>query len=224
MTEKRKLSRFETAAALIYLPVHLLLVPLLLRRPYADGLLSAGMVNFICYAAGAVYMLLFLGKYLRRDFDPLCERPFFCLIQVAGSYIATIAFNSIVAVLLYAVVSAYNPNTEVLAETAIEEFGVTAAAAVFLAPIVEELIFRAGIFGAFGPKRKGAAYVVSIVCFSLYHVAGYIGENPLYALYALQYVPVSWLLCRCYEKTDTIWTPIFLHMLINGISMGILGG
>ena len=36
------------------------------------------------------------------------------------------------------------------------------------------------------------------------------------------FVPISILLCRCYERTNTIWSSIFFHMLINGISMRAL--
>ena len=41
-------------------------------------------------------------------------------------------------------------------------------------------------------------------------------------LYIVQYLPVSYLLVRCYERTDSIWCSIFLHMIINGVSLRAL--
>ena len=41
-------------------------------------------------------------------------------------------------------------------------------------------------------------------------------------IYLLQYLPISYLLCRCYERTNSIWGSIFLHMLVNGVSMWLL--
>ena len=41
-------------------------------------------------------------------------------------------------------------------------------------------------------------------------------------LYALQYVPISYLLCRCYERTNSVWGNILLHMLVNFISLKAL--
>ena len=35
-------------------------------------------------------------------------------------------------------------------------------------------------------------------------------------------MPAGFLLARVYEKTDSIWTGIFLHMTVNGVSMLIV--
>jgi len=41
-------------------------------------------------------------------------------------------------------------------------------------------------------------------------------------LIIFQYLPISYLLCRIYERTSSIWASIFLHMLINGVSIKAL--
>ena len=61
-----------------------------------------------------------------------------------------------------------------------------------------------------------------MLAFGIYHIWAYLPGNPVYLLFILQYLPASWLLCRCYERTNTIWTPIFLHMLINAVSMTVV--
>lgn len=217
-----RLSKGETIAALVWIPVHIAILPWLLGFVCRSGRMDVSEGNLVLYATGAVYMLALLGRFLRRDFDPLCERPFFCLLQVAGSYIATIFFNALfiaVLLLLSGKDAVLNPNNEAITGLATDSPGIIKATGIFLAPIVEELMFRAGLFGAVRRKNRILAYIVSMLAFGIYHVWSYIPQNPLYLLFIIQYLPASWLLCRCYERTNTIWTPIFLHMLINAVSM-----
>ena len=71
-------------------------------------------------------------------------------------------------------------------------------------------------------KSRRMALAVCVLLFGIYHVWQYALSDPLSWLYALQYVPIGILLCRCYEKTETIWTSIFLHMTVNSISLWML--
>ena len=83
-------------------------------------------------------------------------------------------------------------------------------------------LFRGAIFGSLRKVNRVLAYTASVLLFSVYHVWGYALTDPIYWIYVIQYIPVSWLLCRCYEKTNTIWGSILLHMLINGVSFAAL--
>ena len=94
--------------------------------------------------------------------------------------------------------------------------------AVFLAPLTEEVLFRGAVFNGIRKTNRIAAYAVSMVLFSVYHIWGYAVEDPSYWLYTLQYLPAAFLLCRCYERTNSIWCSIFFHMLVNHISMKML--
>ena len=38
----------------------------------------------------------------------------------------------------------------------------------------------------------------------------------------LQYLPAGFLLCRCYERTNSVWCSIFFHMLVNLVSLRLL--
>ena len=63
---------------------------------------------------------------------------------------------------------------------------------------------------------------MATLAFSFYHVWSYALVDPIYWLYFIQYVPVSLLLCRVYERTNSIWGSIFFHMLVNYIAMNAL--
>ena len=219
-----RMATWELAAVLLYLPVHIWLLPLLLYRLPATAGLSDLKMNLLVYGIGTGFMLLVLGGFFRREFDPLCDYPMYCVLQVMISYGMMLAFNMLLGLAMTLVLPSdqANPNNAAVMEMAGAEFGKTAAIAVFLAPLVEEPIFRGGVFGLIYRYNRTAAYAVSMLMFALYHVWGYAVQDPFYWVYLLQYLPVSWLLCRCYERCNSIWGSIFLHMMINGISMRIL--
>ena len=83
-------------------------------------------------------------------------------------------------------------------------------------------MFRAGIFGTLRRYNRWAAYIAATLVFSAYHVYAYALQDSTYWLYIIQYIPVSFLLCRVYERTNTIWSSIFFHMLVNWVSMNAL--
>ena len=216
---KSALTKGEAIAVLGYLPVHLWLLPLALGSAIGAGLVAEATGNFLLYAAGTAYMLIAAWRFLRRDFDPLCERPWHTAMEILASYGMLLCFNIVMSLAMNLLNARANPNNQAIVSLADENLGAITAMAVYLAPIVEELMFRAGIFGVLRRYSRTAAYAVSMAAFSLYHVWGYAMTDAVYWLYLVQYLPVSWLLCRCYERTDSIWGSIFLHALINGISV-----
>ena len=216
------LSRGERLAVWLYVPGHLFLLPLGAALLINRGILDSTGANLAVYLFGMLYMLLFAWRFLRRDFDALCDRPFQVIAEIIGSYGVMLCCNLIFSMLAMRLLNEGNPNNAAISGMAMDNYGPVAAMAVYMAPIVEELMFRAGIFGQLRKHNRILAYVLSVLCFSVYHVWGFALEEPIYWIYVLQYIPVSYLLCRCYESTDSIWTSIFFHMLVNGVSMKML--
>ena len=217
-----RLTKGQAIAALVYLPVHVVLLPLAATFLLLRGLLDETQANLLCYMLGVVYMLVFLWKFFRRDFDALWDHPWACVREVLVCYGLMWCCNFIVNGIMLLLGMGDNPNNEAVFGMAGMTFGPIAAMAVFMAPIVEEAIFRAGLFGILRRRNRTLAYAVSMAMFSLYHVWSYAFLDLKNLIYLLQYIPVSFLLCRCYERTNPIWGSIFLHMLVNGISMSLL--
>lgn len=213
-------TRWQCILSLVYLPFHLLIVPTaaMLLFPTMDD----GMLNFMCYAVGGMFMVLTQWTFLRDDFANYMEHPFFNVLQIIISYAAMMCFNSLIAILLVALQSTANPNNEAVTEMAMRNSGPAAATIIFLAPIVEECIFRAGLFGLVRKYNRVAAYIVTALVFSLYHIWGYALDDPSNWIYLIQYIPVTLLLCRTYEKTNSIWGSIFFHMTINYVSLNAM--
>ena len=61
-----------------------------------------------------------------------------------------------------------------------------------------------------------------VLLFAVYHVWGYALYDPMAWIFAVQYIPVGFLLCRVYERTDSIWGSILFHMLINFLALNAL--
>ena len=65
---------------------------------------------------------------------------------------------------------------------------------------------------------------MTILFFAAIHVWQYVllYDWKSVLLAALQYVPAGIALGWTYEKSNTIWAPILLHMVINAISFGVM--
>lgn len=214
------LSKKQAIAVLIWLPVHCLLLPFLFSIAINMNLIGDLAANVLIYAIGAVYMLLILRRFFRRDFDAFCDRPLRVLLLVFGAYWASVFGDSLIALLLQSLsVSGSNLNNDAVIDMAKANLSQTAAMAVLLAPIVEEALFRAGIFGLLRRKSRVLAYLGSALLFGLYHVWSGAIFDPIQLVFTLQYLPSSLALAWVYERTDSIWSSIFLHMLTNLISV-----
>lgn len=216
-----RMSPRQTLAALIYLPVHILILPLLVVVLLGSRLDGIGM-NLVVYGVGALYMLIFQWRFLRREFDALCDRPLDCFLQILICYGIILGLNLCIGGLMTFLKFDSNPNNNAIIDFAGVKMGQTTAMAVFLAPIVEELIFRGGVFGLLRRWNRVLAYVVCILLFSVYHIWSSAIENPINLIYAVQYFGAAYALCRCYERTNTIWGSILLHMLYNGMAIKML--
>lgn len=212
------LTKKEQYAAAVGLLLHIFIVPRLAFAAMRAGLVSNELGSFLQYAAMALYILVFFFAFLRRDFDPLIDAPLSVALEVFFDDFALLFFNSALASLLLYLEKTENPNTAAVLEMAAESGGMTKAMSVYLAPLVEEVLFRGFLFGSLRRKNRLAAYVVCIICFSLYHLLGYISLDPANAIYLIQYIPATILLCSCYERTNTIWAPVTLHMMVNAMA------
>ena len=225
--EEKKLPRSEmrlwqSIAAILWLPMHIYGFPWLLLRLFPG--FTAGGLNFWTYAFGAGFLTLLCLGFLRRDFDRLWERPLYILGQALWGFFLLMAANFLLAILLYAFLPQENPNNQTILDLAKTDRGRILAITVVLAPLVEELMFRGGVFGLLRRWNRWLAYGVCMLLFALYHTWQYALTDPIFWLYLLQYLPAGFILCLSYEKTECIWTAILLHMLNNSISLLALGG
>ena len=216
------MSRREYAAALGYIPVHVYLLPRLLYALLGEDGISPLEANLACYAVAAGILFICLRRFFFREFNALCDYGPGVLLELAKSYGFLLLCNLAVSLILLLAGYADNPNNAAVFSLAGEDLGKTTAVAVFLAPIAEEAMFRGGVFGVLRRFSRAAAYAVCTALFALYHIWGFALQDPTAWLYLLQYLPAGVLLARIYEKTNSLWASIFLHMTVNGVSMAAI--
>ncbi len=84
-------------------------------------------------------------------------------------------------------------------------------AAVIIAPIGEEILFRAYLYPLMKPALgKWGAVALSSICFGAVHMA--LIQTIILSLFGV-------ILCLAYERARSIWLPIFLHACFNGLSV-----
>ena len=216
----------ERLAALIYLPLHVAALPLLLgllMSVWPDAGLTETALNIFYYTLGCVYMLVFLWRYFRRDYNTLLDGLSRCVMAFFMAYMLNIVLSY--ALQLGALALGYDitatPNDETVMDLAEQGYNVMFAMAVFMAPLVEEPLFRGLVYGGIRQKSRVLAYFVSVTLFAFYHVWQYavVYADLRYFAYAVNYIPVSIALAYSYKKSGSIWVPIGFHMLVNGLVM-----
>ena len=213
------MSRRELICAAAWFLMHLLVLPQVLGGFMLSGKLDETQATYVQYAAGALFMVILCFSWFREGFHRYMDHPFRNLFYIIGSYYAIMMFNSLISIVLWQFMPIGNLNNEAVAGMAVDRPGMTFAMTVLLAPLVEEPLFRGVLFGGLRRKSRAAAYAVSIVFFSLYHVVNYLSYGAIYALYGIIYIPSAFMLCLCYEQSDSIWSSVFLHMLVNGVAI-----
>ena len=225
---QNSMSSLQTALGWLYVPLHLVALPLLLNIYVAWRAPDTSPValNVAYLGLGLCFVLLVMLSFLRRSFDAFLDAPgrnaMIMLAGFCGNYVLSLA----VALVFQRFGAApENPNDSYILELAARDWGAIAAINIFLAPLVEEVLFRGVAFGSLRPRSRFWAYAVSAALFSLGHVWQYAAaqRDALVLLYAFRYVPVSLALAWCYERSGSIWTTIFFHMAFNGLSFRVLG-
>lgn len=88
---------------------------------------------------------------------------------------------------------------------------------IFLTPITTSCLFYASVFAPACTSRPWLGYLLAVIVPGLSHLSLVFCLWPFaqqMAVYLVQ-IPVHLLACWSYQKTDTVWTPIFVHLFAN---------
>lgn len=208
------------ACQLLILPIAAVIINSLLPVPLTDSVL-----NILLFLAEFILAILIFHRFLAASARHSIRNPFrtlrFAVLGLVMYYI-----GSFVVGLLISAVSPdfFNVNDSAIFQMAQDNYSLMAICTVLLVPFTEELIYRGLIFRSLHSKSRLIAYVVSAAVFSVIHVAGYIGtaSSVTLLLCFLQYIPAGLSLCWAYEKADSIWAPILMHMTVNQVSISLM--
>jgi len=219
------LSTAEQVAGFCYLPFYVVLLGWGIQ--WLSELLGLGLtelqINVAFFVINCVMIWVIFHNFLIRSFRAI---RFWELVQalILGFclyYAGNFVFNWIISLLDLTITSF---NDETIMGLISQNKWVMVICSVLLAPIVEETLVRGLLFGVLRRQSRILAYAVTIIFFAVMHVWQYllVYDFKSVLLAALQYIPASIALGWTYEKSNTVWAPIFLHMTINAISMGII--
>ena len=214
----------ETVWGAIYMAFELLALPGLLNwfnRQMTYPLVDAEL-NFIYFLMNFLAILWIFRDYLGRSAAQVRRRPFdFIQAVILGAVAYFACVWAMEKLMRLAFPGFTNYNDKAIAALRQGNYFLTLIGTVILVPPVEECFFRGLIFRNLYGKSRVAAYVVSILAFAVIHIIGYIGAySPLELLLAvLQYLPAGLWLAWAYTKSDTVFTPIVIHGLINYIGI-----
>lgn len=219
------LSKAEQIAGFCYLPVYVALLGFALAwLNEKTGLnLTDLQINIAYFLINSIFIWVIFHNFLLRSFRNI---RFWELVQAlilgfvlyyAGNFVFSLAVN-------WLGLNIPRFNDEAVMGLAAQSETVMIVGAVVLAPMVEETLMRGLVFGTIRRKSRVLAYAVSMVLFAAIHVWQFavLYDWRQVLLAALAYLPAGIALGWTYEKSNTIWAPILLHMVINAISFGVM--
>ncbi|MBQ7345126.1 MAG: CPBP family intramembrane metalloprotease [Oscillospiraceae bacterium] len=202
---------------LVFLPS---ILSLLLSR-LIPGFNSAHL-NFAYFTVNFLAVVWIFRSFLARSLHQIRERSVKILLYALGGFAAyqvlTFAMNLLTAWLMP---DFFNVNDASIAVTTTQSFWLMAIGVAVLAPVTEELFYRALLFGTLHRRSRLLAYTASVLVFASIHISGYIGYyawDHLLLCFA-QYIPAGLVLAWTYEQSGSIFAPIAIHIAVNTIGI-----
>lgn len=221
----------EQIAGTVFFVIYLLVLPFaagpLFRLagapvgdPHRRGFQNA-LYYYILFAVTIVIFHGFLGRTSRQLADNLGVA---CKTLVVG-LIALYGLNELVYRLTRLVSATQTNLNDVSISAQIADAPhMTVLIVVFLAPFVEETLFRGLVFGNLRSKSRTVAYLTSCLLFALLHVWQFavVSRDLTYFLLMIQYLVPGLVLAWVYDHSGTLWTSIGLHAAANALSAWVL--
>lgn len=218
---KSSLTPGERFAGTIFFALYLLLLPLaagpafsqaerLLGRQIDSGLQSA-LYYYVIFAVTVLIFRRFLVKTSRRFSENSHTARTTIAIGLAAMYGLNLLFSS--------------PSPAGLSDSAISSHASgaplsTLLTVVFLAPFVEEVLFRGFLFGSLKDRNRTGAYAASCLLFALLHVWQFAvaGRDLSCFLRMPRYFVPGLVLAWAYDHSGTLWASVAIHAAANALS------
>jgi len=223
----------EQIAGTVFFVIYLVVLPFVteplfrLAERLLDTSISSALQNIIYYyvlfAVTLIIFHRFIGRTCRNLANNLGEA---CKCMVLG-LIGLYGLNELVYRLSNLLITnRTNLNDNTISAQIHDAPHVTLLIIIFLAPFVEEVLFRGLVFGNLKMKSRAVAYVLSCALFALLHVWQFavINHDVTYFLLMVQYLVPGLVLAWAYDHTGTLWTSIGIHAAANALSAWVMAG
>ena len=202
----------------------LICIPFFIKRNYGQYI----NYNINLYINLIIYLILFIisicsfRDILRDNWGDIinnkklfCSNMFFCFkVEIFAMFL------QVVMAILISKVAPTNTNQNLCNQNLTNDILITVIIAVFLAPFVEELVFKYIIFKSISKKYKIGAYLITGLCFGMLHcLHGLLsGDFAQLMLIFVYFIPAV-IECYVYKKTDNIFYLLIMHMIWNAVAI-----
>ena len=229
---KRKASTYmtygEQIAGVVFFVIYLLVLPFVttplfdLAQRLLGTPISSAMRNMLYYyILFAVTVIIFHG-FLARTSRHLLDNLGLACKSLGVGLVGLYGLNELVYRLTNLVFTNHtNLNDTTISAQINDAPHMTLLIVIFLAPFVEEVLFRGLVFGNLKGKSRILAYAVSCLLFALLHVWQFavVNHDITYFLLMIQYLVPGLVLAWAYEHSGTLWASIALHAAANALSV-----
>lgn len=218
----------ERLAGTIFFVVYLLVMPLLAQRLFSlfalllDTQIGAELQNALYYYLLFAVTLIIFHRYIGHTTSRLLDNLDRAAVTLFLGLLIFYGANE----LLYRVFHVFfhsraNLNDVTIAAQVNAAPRTTALIVIFLAPFVEEVLFRGLVFGCLREKSTVVGYAVSALLFAFLHVWTFAlsSWDASYFALMLQYLAPGLVFAWAYDRSGTLWTSILLHAIVNALAL-----
>lgn len=179
-------------------------------------------IQVFIYIFTASVALFLAWPALKDSYRRFVDKKRAC-VTWTGTLVAVILAVNMATSLIISLLTQTNNSAnqqEIVQASAMIPF-ITLLSTCIFSPLVEELVFRAGVFSFLRGKRGFiiSALVSSILFGSIHIVDSLFAGNLLDVSYLFVYSAVGMVLAYGYEKTDSVLVPIGIHVINNIVSI-----
>ena len=217
----------EQIAGVVFLVIYLIVLPFVTDSLFRgigallDVTISSTMQNMIYYYVLFAVTMIIFHKFIARTSRYFVDNLGGACRSVLVGLIGLYGLNELVYRLSNLVITNRTNLNDTTISAQIEDAPrVTLLIIIFLAPFVEEVLFRGLVFGNLKHKSRVIAYVVSCLLFALIHVWQFavVNQDITYFLLMVQYLVPGAVLAWAYESSGTLWASIGLHAAANALT------
>jgi len=228
---KKKYTSYMTAgeqiAGVVFFAVYLVVLPFATDPAFrlAERLLGTSisdtLQNVIYYYILFSVTIIIFHKYIGHTSRRLADNLGVAAKTLVVGLVALYGLNELVyrfSNLLFT--NRTNLNDSTISAQIQDAPHVTILIVVFLAPFVEEVLFRGLVFGNLKFKSRAVAYTVSCALFAALHVWQFavVNQDITYFALMVQYLVPGVVLAWVYDHSGTLWTAIGLHAAANALA------
>ena len=229
---KRKAASYMTSgeriAGVIFFLIYLVVLPFVttpffnLCEDIMGANISEALRSGVYYCVLFIVSIIIFHKFLSRTSGNLGDNLGSACQAVLVGLVGMYGLNELVYRLTNLIITnPTNLNDATISAQIDDAPRLTMVIIIFIAPFVEEVLFRGLVFGNLKGKSLPVAYVLSCVLFALSHVWQFaVGAQTVSQfLVMLQYLVPGFMLAWSYDRSGTLWTPVALHAVFNALAL-----